>query len=241
MRLQSLAVALALDAGDLSTARVWLDAHQRWLTWMDATLGQSEAEALEAEWHRTAGDAARARHHAGQARTHATNPRQPLALLAAHRLLGIVDTDAGDYTAAQEHFVAALALADACRAPYERALTLIAHAGLLTITGEHDHAYATIEEARALCLPMDARLALGSVDQAAARLARVDERPLAGLSTREVEVLQLVAAGLTNAQVAERLSVSPRTVNGHLTAIYARLNVSTRAAAIRVALEHGLR
>ena len=62
----------------------------------------------------------------------------------------------------------------------------------------------------------------------------------AGLSAREAEVLKLVAKGLTNAQVAEELFVRPRTLNGHLGSIYAKLGVSSRAAATRFALEHGL-
>jgi DNA-binding NarL/FixJ family response regulator len=60
------------------------------------------------------------------------------------------------------------------------------------------------------------------------------------LTPRECEVLRLVAAGLTNAQVAERLIVTPRTVNAHLTAIYSKLGVPSRAGAIRYALSHHL-
>ena len=54
-------------------------------------------------------------------------------------------------------------------------------------------------------------------------------------------MLRLVAAGLTDAQVAERLFVSPHTVNAHLRSIYGKLGVSSRSAATRVALDHGLR
>jgi DNA-binding NarL/FixJ family response regulator len=61
---------------------------------------------------------------------------------------------------------------------------------------------------------------------------------LAGLTAREVEVLRLVARGLTDTQVAEQLVISPRTVNWHLTAIYSKLGVSSRAAATRYAIEH---
>jgi class 3 adenylate cyclase len=61
-----------------------------------------------------------------------------------------------------------------------------------------------------------------------------------GLSAREIEVLRLVAEGLTDAQVAERLFLSRRTVNQHLRSIYNKLGVSTRAAATRFAVEHGL-
>jgi DNA-binding NarL/FixJ family response regulator len=62
----------------------------------------------------------------------------------------------------------------------------------------------------------------------------------AGLTAREVEVLRLVSAGLTNPQVAERLYLSPRTVDAHLQRIYAKLDVSSRGAAIRFAVDNGL-
>ncbi|QIN82325.1 tetratricopeptide repeat protein [Rubrobacter tropicus] len=61
-----------------------------------------------------------------------------------------------------------------------------------------------------------------------------------GLSAREVEVLGLVAEGLTNAEVAEKLFLSPRTVGHHLRTIYRKLGVPSRAAAAKAALERGL-
>jgi DNA-binding NarL/FixJ family response regulator len=64
--------------------------------------------------------------------------------------------------------------------------------------------------------------------------------PHAALTPREFEVLRLVAKGWTNAQVAEALTVTPRTVNAHLTAIYGKLGVTSRAGAIRYALEQQL-
>jgi non-specific serine/threonine protein kinase len=62
----------------------------------------------------------------------------------------------------------------------------------------------------------------------------------AGLSAREIEVLRLVATGLTNAEVAEKLFISPRTVNWHLGSIYRKLGFHSRAEATRFAVEHGL-
>jgi predicted ATPase/DNA-binding CsgD family transcriptional regulator len=62
----------------------------------------------------------------------------------------------------------------------------------------------------------------------------------AGLTAREVEVLRLVAQGLTDAQVADRLVISPRTVNTHLTSIYNKLGVDTRTAASRFAVDQRL-
>jgi non-specific serine/threonine protein kinase len=62
----------------------------------------------------------------------------------------------------------------------------------------------------------------------------------AGLSTREVEVLRLLAGGLTNARIAQELFISPRTVNRHLNSIYRKLGVGSRAAATRFAADHSL-
>jgi non-specific serine/threonine protein kinase len=62
----------------------------------------------------------------------------------------------------------------------------------------------------------------------------------AGLSAREAEVLRLVASGLTNAEVAGRLFLSPRTVEWYLGSIYRKLGLHSRTEATRFALEHGL-
>jgi len=61
-----------------------------------------------------------------------------------------------------------------------------------------------------------------------------------GLTVREVEVLRLLSQGLTDAQIAEQLVISPRTVNTHLKAIYGKIQVSSRSAATRYALEQHL-
>jgi predicted ATPase/DNA-binding CsgD family transcriptional regulator/tetratricopeptide (TPR) repeat protein len=62
----------------------------------------------------------------------------------------------------------------------------------------------------------------------------------AGLTTREVEVLRLVAMGLTSAQIAEHLAISLLTVNTHVRSIYSKLGVTSRSAATRYAIEHDL-
>ena len=62
----------------------------------------------------------------------------------------------------------------------------------------------------------------------------------AGLSKREAEVIRLVSAGLTNAQVADRLYLSRRTVDAHLRRIYDKLDLSSRTAIVRFAQDHNL-
>ncbi|MFL5591240.1 MAG: tetratricopeptide repeat protein [Ktedonobacteraceae bacterium] len=62
----------------------------------------------------------------------------------------------------------------------------------------------------------------------------------AGLTGREVEVLRLLAMGLTNAQIAERLVISLLTVKAHVRSIYSKLDIASRSAATRYAIEHKL-
>lgn len=67
-----------------------------------------------------------------------------------------------------------------------------------------------------------------------------EKNALSELTGRELDVLKLVAKGLTNPQVAQELFLSPLTVNAYLRSIYSKLNVTSRTAASRIALESGL-
>lgn len=64
--------------------------------------------------------------------------------------------------------------------------------------------------------------------------------PLPQLTEREREVTALLASGLPNARIAERLAISPKTVGNHISAIFAKLGVATRAEAIVMARDAGL-
>jgi DNA-binding NarL/FixJ family response regulator len=81
-------------------------------------------------------------------------------------------------------------------------------------------------------------------DAAESSAAKAEAGPLHpdhyGLTPREVEVLRLVATGLSDALVADKLVISPRTVGKHLQSIYSKLYLPSRSAATRWALEHGL-
>jgi DNA-binding CsgD family transcriptional regulator len=233
----------AIERGDLAAAKEWLEAHVRWLAWSGAVLGLSEGHALWAQYYRAAGDTAAAYESATRALRHATEPRQPLALLAAHRLLGELDTDAGRYNDAEAHLRASLALADACAAPYERALTLLALAELRGATGNRTAALTEFDEMRAICTPLGAKPALARADTLTARSTTVEKaRPAfpAGLSAREVEVLRLVAAGQTNREIADALFLSEHTVRVHVRNILTKTQSDNRAAATAFALRHGL-
>ena len=243
---QRLAAALALDVGDLPLAAAWLAAHDRWLAWSGAVLGQSEGQLGWAAYRRAAGDPAQARQAAERAIAHAAEPRQPLALLTAHRLLGELAADSGEHADAVDHLAESLALAEVCAAPYERALTLLALAELRAATGEYGEVKRLLDDARSLLTPLGARPTLA---RAAALAARLDEArapvtvPLArpaGLSPREMEVLGLLAAGRSNREIAAALFLSPRTVQRHVANVYLKIGAHNRAEATTYALGHRL-
>jgi DNA-binding CsgD family transcriptional regulator len=62
----------------------------------------------------------------------------------------------------------------------------------------------------------------------------------AGLTGREVEVLRLLAQGLSNKEIAKRLVISPKTAGNHIEHIYAKIDASSRATASLFAMQHGL-
>jgi ATP/maltotriose-dependent transcriptional regulator MalT len=198
---------------------------------------------LWATLERAAGDLAQSRVTAAGAFDTASRPRQPLALVRVHRLLSELAAESGEWGAAGEHLGVSLRLAEGCKAPYEQAVTMTTLARLRQAERRRVEARRLCEAARVIFTRLGAKPALERIDALAGELAGSSSPALAypnGLTGREVEVLRLVAAGLTNAQVAERLFVSRRTVDQHLRSIYTKLGVSSRAAATRFAVEREL-
>ncbi len=92
-------------------------------------------------------------------------------------------------------------------------------------------------EGRAVFTPGLAGLVLGE-HRRIAKAPGAD--PAAGLTERETEILRYVAKGLTAKQIAERLTLSHRTVENHVQATFRKLQVANRVEAARYAIEHGL-
>jgi HD-GYP domain-containing protein (c-di-GMP phosphodiesterase class II) len=93
------------------------------------------------------------------------------------------------------------------------------------------------EDARAGRLDSDA---VAAVLEAAGHLVGARRPRPAGLTDRQVEVLRLLAAGLSNKQIAARLVLSPRTAERHVQDVYEKIGLSSRAGAALYAMEHGL-
>jgi DNA-binding NarL/FixJ family response regulator len=80
---------------------------------------------------------------------------------------------------------------------------------------------------------------MGSVIQTV-RIGHVGAVGVNHLTARQAEVLRLLAKGWTNAQIADQLFLSRRTVHAHIREIFRKLDLSNRSAATRYAIEHGL-
>ena len=86
---------------------------------------------------------------------------------------------------------------------------------------------------------LDAEVVEAVLGAAGHRVSRRREGP-AGLTPREVEVLILLARGLSNKEIARQLVISPKTAGNHIEHIYSKIGASTRAKASLFAMQHGL-
>ena len=142
---------------------------------------------------------------------------------------GTIALAEGDAAAALPLLRRAMQVWQELEAPYEAARVRALLAEALRAAGDDEAAALETEAAR------DTFAALGVVAPATLRRARGE------LTDRELEVLRLVAAGETNKAIATRLVLSERTVDRHVSNIFAKLGVSSRAAATAHAYERGLR
>jgi DNA-binding NarL/FixJ family response regulator len=121
-------------------------------------------------------------------------------------------------------------------------------AATLSASGRHDRVRREVEAALACFQELGAdgesaraEAMLGKLRRARATLPPdVVGTPLAELSARELEVLALVAEGLTNHGIAQRLVLSEHTINRHVANILRKLGLPSRAAAASLAGRHGL-
>jgi DNA-binding CsgD family transcriptional regulator len=236
LELQRLAISLALDSGDLPLARRWLEAHARWLDWSGAERGRAEGYLAWSRWSHASGDSGLAQRYAQRAYAEATRMPQPLALLGAHRLLGELATAAGKLDTANIHLDGALGLAEACRAVHERALTMLALARLRQAQGRQPEVESLVAEVCAICETLGARRTLAEARLLGHESSAANPDPL---TVREAEVLTLIATGISNQEIAERLVLSVRTVERHINSLYRKIEARGRADAVAYAARRG--
>jgi LuxR family maltose regulon positive regulatory protein len=126
-----------------------------------------------------------------------------------------------------------------CSAPFEAAQARIELATTLLAAGRTDDARVEAEAALNRLVELGAELEADRARRAIEASTRSDH-PLPDLTPREREVLSLLAQGLTNRQIAERLVLSEHTVHRHVSSILRKLDLPSRAAAAAAAVRAGL-
>ena len=159
-----------------------------------------------------------------------------LRALAAHAG-GAVALAEDDARAALSLLRRALRTWQDIEAPYEAARTRVLLAMACRRLGDDDAAELELDAARTVLEELGAAPDLTRVSSL---VTPASPKRTHGLSSRELEVLRLVAGGKTNKEIATELVLSERTIERHVSNIFAKLAVSTRAAATAFAFEHQL-
>jgi DNA-binding CsgD family transcriptional regulator/tetratricopeptide (TPR) repeat protein len=186
-----------------------------------------------------AGDLDAAREAASELTGVAESSRAPLVRAMATRAEGAVALADGDANAAIGMLRGAWSQWRALEAPYEAARVRVLIGEACRALGDEDTAAMEFDAARAVFHELGAAPALARLDAMAGGRGGVGGPD--GLTTRELEVLRLVAAGLTNRAIATELVISEKTVARHMSNIFTKLDLSSRSAATAYAYEHGIR
>jgi predicted ATPase/DNA-binding CsgD family transcriptional regulator len=169
--------------------------------------------------------------------------------LSDDRLAGFVHHNLGDVAAFSGDQAGAIAAYQVALERFRRvhdrrdvALALCSLGRALSQAGEPGEGLSLLHESEALAADLGDELRLS---EARAALAAVAAPPASqslpdGLTARQAEILGLLAGGLSNRDIATRLSLSAGTVERHLANVYVKLGVRNRVAATRYALAHGL-
>ncbi|WP_128434852.1 LuxR family transcriptional regulator [Streptomyces cyaneus] len=217
-----LAVASGAEAGGLARCRLLAAQVEVCLALGRTAEARTAAEGLQAlarDWQRRCGSESTLLHASAAAAS------------------GAVAFAARDLDGALSLLRRALALWLELRVPYEAAQVRMTLAAADRAAGDDEGARMELRAAEQAFGQLGA---VPDVRRAAALLADVRRRQPGGLTEREIQVLRLVAAGRTNRAIAGELVISEHTVARHLNNIFAKLDVSSRAAATAYAYEHGL-
>lgn len=152
---------------------------------------------------------------------------------------GEVELAQGHAAAGMAHLRTALATWQQAGAPYIEARLRVRIGQACRMLGDEDGARLEFEAARLAFEGLGAAPDLARLDKLAVSSTAPAE-PTHGLTAREIEVLGLLAAGKTNKRIALDLGLSDKTIDRHVSNIFGKLEVASRAAATAYAYEHGL-
>jgi DNA-binding CsgD family transcriptional regulator len=169
----------------------------------------------------------------------ATRPgaRMPMLQAVIDGCDGAVLLEEGDARSALVRLRSSWTLWQELEAPYEAARCRVLVARACRALGDEDSAAMELDAARAVFADLGAAPDLARLDTLARSAANAAFGPL---TAREVEVVRLVAAGMTNRAIARELYLSEKTVAHHLSNVFGKLGLASRAAATAYAYEHAL-
>jgi DNA-binding NarL/FixJ family response regulator len=184
-----------------------------------------------------AGDVKAARAGADELAAIAVDLDAPLLQAVSARATGAVLLNEGDARGALTALRRAWSAWKALEAPHEAARVRVLIALACRELGDGDTAEMELDAARWAFQQLGAAPDLARVD---ALSRQADGKESGGLTAREAQVLRLVASGMTNRAIAADLILSEKTVARHVSNIYTKLGVPSRAAATAYAYEHGI-
>lgn len=162
----------------------------------------------------------------------------PYVLARSRLVAGELAVAGGHHDEARRAFEDAVDSFTAGSAPYDAAVSRLALAGALVALGRDERAASEVLAARETFERLGAARDLLRAEGAPRRA--VMPEALGELTSRELEVLRLVAQGLSDPEIAERLVVSPHTVHRHVANVRSKLRLPSRAAAVAYASRAGL-
>ena len=227
---RSLLGFLELSLGHFAAAEpelTWADEHRRRDGYVEP-ITRSQADLAECVL--ALGDVTRAEMLIEELEARASKFPRPWITCVSLRCRGLLVAAEGDLATAAGTLERALEAHGALAMPLELGRTLLAAGRVERRARRWGPARQHLDRARTLFLDMGARLWL---EQAEGELRRVAARPprdSEGLTATEQRVAALVGTGLTNRQIADALFLSPKTVETHLTRIYRKVGVRSRAA-----------
>jgi DNA-binding CsgD family transcriptional regulator len=237
--------ALALDRGDPTTA---IDLAERFLRGVPAEHRVERVDGLEllARAQAAHGDHGPAVRTMAELQAITAAIATPSLRAGASFVEGVMAAARGDYEDARRRFEDAVDLFDECGAPYEAAQSRLELGSVLTALGRVD---AAAREVRTAFVTMEQIGAAGESERAArflrhlaaaAPVRAADTGAVPGLTRRELEILRLVATGLSDKEAATALGLSEHTVHRHISNILNKLDVPSRTAAVAQAAQRGL-
>jgi DNA-binding CsgD family transcriptional regulator len=225
---------LELARGDARAAAVTI---RRALQETRAPLERPALLAAAVEIFRGAGDRSGAREAADKLVAVASPSSSPLLRAMAALAMGSVLAAEGDPVGALPELRTASLAWQSLRMPHEAARTAVLCGLAYAALGDRITARLELDNARATFTELGARPDLDHLDELTGLLGEPADDVL---SEREREVLAHLAAGETNREIAAALTISPHTVGRHVENLFAKLGVTSRAAATAYAYEHDL-